>query len=391
MTKRVELTGQLLQLLKEKTGDDNFDVSKVVAYESIAASTRPLKQRNSPYDKAVMSRSVLSDAADILANTSVPLLVMHKGEMLPIGQCLDAGVVQAEQDHHELRVVFYLEESNELVSKLDNGIVDEVSVGMLAEHAYCSECDFDYMKPENMYNFWLRSCDNDHVLGQDGTHLRLSGCSSWSELSLVGKGASNNAKIVNRAQQRLSTESYQKLAASGQSPDLVYLLCSSSTAPQVKLPSNLEANEMELTQLITELSTEKAQVISLKASEQALSARAETLTTENAELKLSVDTLTSKVATLEANDAVAALATANEQLTAAQAFIKTNWELALRATGKEVPTEAPTSAEMITQLEAAQVQLAAIPRNGVSHGLGHDDGVVQLRAQAQASAYQSRK
>jgi hypothetical protein len=391
MTKRVEITGTLLELLRAKTGDDNFDVTKVVAYESIAASTRPIKKTYSPYDKAVMAESVLTEAAAILASGSVPLLTLHNGSMLPVGQCLDAGVVSADGGHSELRVIFYLEATDELVGKLDLGIIDEVSVGMLAQHAYCSECSFDYLLPENIYNFWMRNCENDHTLGQDGVHLRLSGCNSWGELSLVPKGASNNAKIVNRAQQRLSNESYQKLAASGGHPDLVYLLCSSSEAPQDK-SSTLGDNHMELTALIGDLTNARAEVMTLTATKTSLEAAGLAMKTENDELKASLDTVTAELTTLKANDAVTKLTTVELELTSVSEFVKKNWEMALKATGKEVPAETPTSADMIAQLEAAQVQLAAIPRNGVSHGLNNgESGIVNLQAQAQASAFQSKK
>ena len=390
MTKRVKIEGRLLELLKAKTGDENFDSSKVVAYESISASTRPIKKSHSPYDKAVMNVSVLTEAAAILDSNSVPLLVMHEGSMLPIGQCLLAEVVAVENGHSELRTVFYLEADSPHVNKIDLAIIDEVSVGMLCKNAYCSECDFDYLKPENLYNFWMRTCENDHVLGTNGVHLRLVGCDSWSELSLVNKGASNNAKIVNRAQQAMSKDTHTRIAASGGNPELIYLLCSSTGQTQVT--TNLsEVSDMELGQLVTELSTAKAEVIVLTGVKTELTATNTDLTTKLAEANTTLTAAQAELATLKAQDTTAKLATTEAELAVTNDFLTKNWKLALAATGKEVPETIPSSADMIAQLEAAQVQLAAIPRNGVSQGLGQEAGIVNLQAQAHASAFQSKK
>ena len=392
MTKRVTIDTRLLDLLKAKTGDENFDTSKIVAYESIAASTRPLKKLNSPYDKAIMAPSVLTEAAAILSSTSVPLLIMHEGQMLPIGQCLLAEVIETDGGHSELRTIFYLEAESPHINKIDLGIIDEVSVGMLPKHAYCSECEFDYLKPENLYNFWMRSCDNDHVLGKNGVHLRLIGCDTWSELSLVNKGASNNAKIVNRAQQTLSRDTVTRIAASGGNPELIYLLCSSTEGPQVPNKKS-EGTTMDIEKLIADMTDAKAQCMTLNASVTSLTASKTDLETQLAASQTALAAAQTELTALKAQDSAAELATTKAELTATNEFLTKNWKLALAATGKEIPETAPASAEMIAQLEAAQLQLAAIPRGGVSQGLdgGAEGGIVKIQAQAHASAFQSKK
>jgi chromosome segregation ATPase len=60
------------------------------------------------------------------------------------------------------------------------------------------------------------TCGNDHTIGYDGVHLRLVGMDTFAELSLVGRGAAKDAKILSRAKnsQSLSQETVERLAAS---------------------------------------------------------------------------------------------------------------------------------------------------------------------------------
>lgn len=389
MAKRVELTERISSLLKAKLEDENADLSKVAVFECVAASTRKITQKHSAYDGAVMSESVLLQASQWLSGESVPILTMHNGSLLPIGQVLEAQSIPAEGDHHELRALFYLEADSDYADKLDLGIIDEVSVGMMAKHAYCSECDFDYMADGNEFHFWLRECGNEHALGQDGTHLRLSGCASWKELSLVGKGASSKPKIVGRAKQVLSADQFQQLAANGGNPDLAYLLCSSTLAEgQTSKTKPSKEKTMELTQLVSELTAEKAAKLALEATNATLTSQLETSGAELTAANESIATLTAQVAELTDADNEATIKELSEKTVELSDFIQKNWKLALTATGKEVPEEVPSHTEMISQLEAAQTTLATIPRGGISAGADQDNSV-NANSMAQASAFNS--
>lgn len=395
MAKRVKLTEKIKSLLYAKLDDETADLTKFAVFECVAASTRKIKQKYSAYDGSIMAQSVLTGAVEWLVAESVPLQVMHNGSVLPIGQVLEAQVLPAESDQHDLRVLFYVSADSEYAEKMDMGIIDEVSVGMLAKHAYCSECEFDYLAEGNEINFWLRECDKEHRLGDNGTHLRLSGCASWKELSLVGKGASNKPKIVGRAKQVLSASQFQQLAANGGNPDLAYYLCSSTLAEGKTSKSNTpKENSMELQSLVADLTTSKAAVIALEATKTTLTGELETSTKALAAANEQVSTLSaslelakSEVANLKSEDTAVKLADAEKIVISLSGFVQKNWKLALNATGQTVPKEAPSSEDMITQLEAAQAQLSTIPRHGVSFGADHQEESAQL---PRADAFKSK-
>lgn len=392
MTKRVEITERIAALLKAKLDDESADLSKVVVFECVAASTRKITQRGSAYDKAVMAKSVLDGAVAHLAEESVPILVMHEGRMLPVGQTLEAQVIPAADDHHELRCLFYMDANSTYVDQIELGIVDEVSVGMLANHAYCSECDFDYMAEGNEFHFWLRECDKEHQLGAEGVHLRLSGCDTWKELSLVNKGASSKPKIVGRSKQVLSADQFQQLAASGANPDIMYLLCS-STQPEGKPSKHKPSKEtpMELSQAIDKYAEEKAAKLALEANLADVNGKLETSDNALNAANTQIAELTSKVEALEAADTAVELASAKELNVELSGFIKKNWELALKATGQEIPEEAPSAKDMISQLDAAQAKLASIPRGGVAAPVEGEEAEAALaQTMAHATAFQSK-
>src|SRR5690606_17876502 len=104
----------------------------------------------------------------------------------------------------------------EVLAKVDSAVVDEVSVGLLTQHAFCSECDFDYFGPEATFtNIVMATCDQGHEIGVDGVHAKLVGLVDWAELSLVGSGAARNAKVLPKAKHSFKKETLDKLAADG--------------------------------------------------------------------------------------------------------------------------------------------------------------------------------
>lgn len=363
MAKKLTLTESLRAAIRKAAGDDDIDFNLISAYEAVAASTRPISQSATAYDGAMMTETFLRDMETYLETESVPIHVMHNGSVLPIGKTFKAGVLEAEAGHYDLNALFYVESDSEHARQIDLGIIDEVSVGALPKHAYCSECDFDYMAPENEYSFYYRECDEGHALGQNGVHLRLTGLEKWKELSLVGKGASNKPKILGTAKQRLSKESYEQLAASGMSPEAVqmsYLLCSAT--PKTKDEGAI-MDLMELSNKAISLSAEKAK---LESKLESVEANLATSDSKVAELNGKVTELQTQLAAtdesaikLELTEAKAKQA----EFEPVTAYLTEQVKIAAVAAGLELKEDA-TMQEQIEVLKSAQIKLGAIPRNG---------------------------
>lgn len=386
MAKRLTLTEKLKKLISAAAGDDDIDFTQIAAYEAVAASTRPISQRATAYHGAQMSQAFLEEMVTHLGGESVPIQVMHSGNMLPVGKVFNAAVLEAEQGHHDLNVLFYVDAQGEYARQIDLGMLDEVSVGALPEHAYCSECDFDYMAEGNEMNFYYRECDNGHEIGRDGVHLRLTGLATWKELSLVNKGASDKPKILGSAKQRLSKESYEQLAASahGQSLELSYLLCS---------PTANEDNgdDMNLEHLTNQVSTLSAANGKLETKLEHEQSNLQAAKDQNAVLQQQIKDLQTELAANSDSSANKKLADAEAKLAAAEPLLTEfdkQIKLAAVAAGIELADDADTETKLKV-LEQAQVKLAAIPRGGVTKPAGEESDLAVSAALAASrnSAY----
>lgn len=290
MAKKLELTERLKALITAAAGDE-IDFTQISAYEAVAASTRPINQAQTAYHGAVMSESLLREMALAYESESVPIQVMHNGSMLPVGKVFYAEVLSAEEGHSNLNTLFYVDINSEYARKIDLGILDEVSVGAIPDHAFCSECDFDYMAEGNEYSFYFRECDNGHAIGENGTHLRLTSLRAWKELSLVNKGASNKPKILGSAKQRLSKDTFNQLAASVSTPQALefsYLSCSPNETPTTGDP-------MELTALTEKVSTLSAANGKLENKLEVSVSSLEAANSQIATLKTTVEELNTKI------------------------------------------------------------------------------------------------
>jgi hypothetical protein len=165
-------------------------------------------------------------------------------------------------------------------------------------------------------------------------HLNLIGLDRWTETSLVSKGASSNAKILGRTKQRLGTEHYERLAASGISPEAMILIAN-TTEP--RSPKKMDKEMIEMVNQLAELKAgQKFHDLTLTAKDgeiTALKASVETLTAENAKLKDGAElkaaqtelaTATAKVTELEASKTTAEteLADLKAKLTTAETQIE---------------------------------------------------------------------
>lgn len=219
MSKRVQMTEVVKQAIRNGIGDPEAQVDTFAVYEARFLSTEPITKRGI-FNKARVSASTLSDMAETLNKEggAIPLHIMHEDHLLPVGKVFKATVSNMANGETQLIGQFYLPaDQTDLISKIESSVVDEVSVGILTKHAFCSECGFDYFgDTSSIMNFLDLTCENGHVIGVDGVHTRLVGLQSWDELSLVGSGAAHNAKILPRAKQSMSKE-IEKLAANGMS------------------------------------------------------------------------------------------------------------------------------------------------------------------------------
>lgn len=373
MAKRLELNEKHKAAIRAVAGDPDMDFSKIVAYECVAASTRAIEQRYSPYNGAQMTESYLRQMSLHLKSSPVTLQVMHNDYTLPTGRVFMADVFEAEAGHWELNAAFYLLASDtEFIDKIDTSIIDEVSVGTLPKHAFCSQCNFDYMT--DPYHLYMRECPDEHELGKDGVHLRLTDMQTWTELSLVNRGASSKPKILGAAKQRLGAETYQKLAASGANPDFSFLFSSVTPAPKTPNPSPgedvMDPKMLELAQTNGRLESEKAQLTAeLTASKAALETAQKDLSDLNTKLLAASGPVTQELETLKA------------QQSTVVTFLSAQYKAACVAASLTEKAGA-TPEEMIAGIEEAQVKLAAIPRGGVTSQAGEPEKVATVFAAA---------
>lgn len=207
MAKRIEIDERLKQQIEAKCGE-GVDLSKFVAYQARVVSTEPLSQ-NSMYDKAQVSASTISELEilmnDPLRNTTIQ--VMHDDGELPTGRIIVAKAVdEMDTGARALYATFIVStEHPEIISKLDAGIIDEVSIGFSGKKLICSECQKDFLEADDGLR-WLASltgtCPHcDAKFGKDGAHLNIIGVKNLYEVSLVNRGAARHAKILDKTKQ----------------------------------------------------------------------------------------------------------------------------------------------------------------------------------------------
>lgn len=295
MTKELTLTPDLLSKFKSKFGED-VDPNNFYCIQVRAVSTEAIHQ-GTIYNGATMNRETLVEMADRINFTdeNIGVLTMHDSTNLNVGRVFAAEVVD-EGSASSLRACMAIlkgKDTEDLISKIENNVLDEVSVSFTPKHAKCSKCDFDYMGEDaTLANWFNETCPEGHEIGVDGCHLVLSGVSSFSEISIVNRGAANRAKIL-KNQPQYSEEDLQKLAASEKGSEMFV----------ATFIEKMEKNMTENVQNI-ELSAEQQKIAELEA--------------KNAELQASLD-MAAKIKGLEASLAesetkIAETQTANEEL-----------------------------------------------------------------------------
>ena len=225
MTKQLEKTAEVIEALKTSLDNPDIDTSNWSVFEARMLSTEAISQKGF-HDGARVSQSTLIEMAEYVntKGTVVPLQTMHETRgNLPVGRVFQAAVRDMPNGEAELVGRFYIPsdgvdgEQTKLINNIEASLIDEVSVGLISKKVLCSECDFDYFSEDaDLINIITMTCDNEHTIGENGTHIRLVGMDTFAELSLVGRGAAKNAKILSKANRSrsLSQETVERLAAS---------------------------------------------------------------------------------------------------------------------------------------------------------------------------------
>jgi len=251
--KQIEKTPAIRALLAASAGDVDLDALRV--YEAIAFNTLPVRKEHPLYKGARADRNFLLEMAAELKRESRPVQIMHDTSPLPIGRVFHGEVVDQGVDS-ELRVLFFLDPTaNDEATKIEAGSVDQVSVSVLAKKMLNSKSGFDYFGPDSSSeNIWSGTDNNGNQIGQAGVYARMVGLDKFFEMSLVGQGGAQNARIVSRDRSHFG-QSLESLAASGMDPNSLVLLATAT------IPKD---NSMDLATLVANLTTTTADLTNAK-------------------------------------------------------------------------------------------------------------------------------
>lgn len=332
MPKRIEITDDIkAKVIANMGSEPNWE--QVAIFEMTAVTSLPLNKKWSIFDKAQITAQTFEEAAAHLNSGGfVPFHTLHQqGYEIPVGRVFYGEAQKNIKGYDELRVLTLIDLTAhaDLAAKIDNGIVEEVSVGMSFKQLLCSACGDDLMANED--SLWSYTCANGHVIGMGDHYVKPNGLGQFRELSAVSKGASNGAKILG----------FQKrtLAADFGKPELA--LVASLKSPELMLftsPANLDSEP--------ELGEDPVVIAELQAKLTAAEAKA-------AEVQAKLTAAEAKAAQIEESAAIATtkLADAEQAIAATQAQVDT-----LEAAKSEIEA-AKVDAE--TKLTQAQADLTA--------------------------------
>lgn len=395
MSKRVSMTPKIEERIRLAIGDSEADVSNFVVFEARSLTTEPLNKRGF-YNKAQVSASTLKDMAALINQNgkAIPLQIMHETSLLPVGKVFNAEVFQMSNGHYELRTQFYVpSDKKDIINDIENSVIDEVSVGFLAEKALCSECGFDYFGSDASFvNFFDLECNEGHKIGEDGVHIRLVGVADWAELSLVNRGAARDAKILSRAKQAMSQDTVNRLAASAISLDARVTTVNSPLEALASETLNQNGDIQMDKELLASLEAKVTETVELKHSlTQSESARTQLVTT-NAELTAQLAAANEEIKALKESQTAdqaklaADLTEANTKMNEAVAKLSVHAKAALTASGAaeaDLPTDL---VELVSMIEEKGLKLHQVIGSGQVA-----DGTKSVDLNTSSAAYEARR
>lgn len=370
MTKRVELTDTIKQYITEKCGTD-IDYSKFVLYQTRSLSTEPVRKEGSIYDKAVFTRNALVEMQEMSNDPklNISLQLLHDTHSIPYGRVIHSNLVDEDDMTSALYTLFMLStEHEDLINKIDNGILDEVSTNTLPRKALCSECGKDFMDDDvDIMSFIEGRCPEcGAIMGKDGAHLNIPSVESFMELSLVPRGAAKNPKILDSVYQLAMSNSDSVVLTKAQvKSNLTKLNLISTISEEVDMnPEDLKAALSAATEpLVQEVRNMQTTLASLTAEKDTLEAAKSEAESAKAALEEEKASLVEEKAKLEA-DLAEKSAAYNEMAAAFDAEIKK----VLVASGTpeaSIPSDLKGKQELLSN---SRLTLANIPVGGVSRG-----------------------
>ena len=388
MSKQIQMTAEIEAQIKASVNDANLDVSKLAVFEARTLSTKPIKKYGL-FNGARVSTGTLQQMSDMVSakGGAIPMQIMHNTDVLPVGRVFSAQLNNMDTGDVELVSLFYIpKDKAELVNDINNSVIDEVSVGLLTDHAFCSECNFDYFGEEaDFMNRVNLTCNEGHTIGEKGVHVKLVGVASWSELSLVNRGAAKDAKILSRAQLNMNADTMKKLAASSVPLETRFLTESykmdkinlkETTTMDKEVFGMLQASATEMAAVKLELSTKDTALKAVTTEKEALQASLTAAQTELDALKASAP----EQATL-----LAAAKETETKLTAAVEKLVPHVKAALVASGEvETDLESKDVTALLELVESKGLKLHQVfGEKAKTDGTKTDD-----KKAAEFSAYQ---
>lgn len=351
--KRLLMTPELIAEIKAAVGPD-VDPSGFAVFEVIALNSHPLPGKDGTiFEKATISMLTLQQMADsINSGNHLPLIANHDMDTVPFGRVFKAKTMLAQDGSVELRTLFYVDNTEqELAAKIDAGSLDEVSVRFLASQILCSECEFNYRGEESSWqNFYERTCANGHTIGENGVHARLVGLQTFTELSLVTRGAAKKPKIVGKSDAKLAAP-LQALAARGFEIDQLFLTASKGEY------------EVDLTAILSQL---EAKTTAAATAEVKLAAVTADLDAANAALAERDTRIAELEAAAQTNEGTVDVPALQADLDEAKAVLAEIHQKLAVAAGSDAPAP-ETIADLKAGIEAHQSKLTAmIPVGGAS-------------------------
>ncbi len=351
--KQIEKTPEIQAALRQSVGK-GVNIDSLVVYEAIALNNRPIRKQHPLFKGAVADRSLLLEMAAALSQESRPVQIQHYDDTLPKGRAFHGKVLE-KGNELELRVLFFMDsKEDQIISKLDSGTVDQVSVSILPKKILNSVSGFDYLgDASTAENVWTGNDGEGNVLGKKGVFGRMVGLDKWFELSLVGMGGADGAFIVSRDESYFGS-SYQKLAASGVDPSLFLLEASTENEDMSDLADlvnklsettvNLTNRSNEVTTLTATVTTQAARITELEAQLAAAAKPSEALT----------------AAQTQVTEATAALTASEAERTAALTALQGVAKTLLTAAGKLDAKVPETITELNALIDETKTSLAAV-------------------------------
>lgn len=338
MPKRIDITDDIKAKVIANMGSEPT-WEQIAVFEMTAVTSLPLSKKWSIFDQAQITAQTFEEAATYLnAGGYVPFHTLHnQGYEIPVGRVFYGEAQKNIKGFDELRVLAFIDLTahEDLANKIDNGVVEEVSVGMSFKQLLCSACGDDLMSDES--KLWNQTCANGHVIGMGNHHLKPNGLGQFRELSAVSKGASNGAKILGIQKRTLAADFGKPelaLVASIKSPEFMLFTQHANLDSEPVLgedPVVIAELQAKLTNAEAKSAEVQAKLTAAEAKAAQIEESAAIVTTKLADAETALATTQAQVDTLEAAkneleaakvELEAAKATAEAQLAEAQAKVK---------------------------------------------------------------------